>query len=113
MKLLESIKAEKNTIKALILEDADGEIGYIKDVAERGCVGGACNNLIYFADTEAFYNERADEIDEILEDLEEQMGEPYNITENMKRLGQSNLRNFLAWLAYEVKAQEIMQELEG
>jgi hypothetical protein len=36
----------------------------------------------------------------------------YDIAENMKRLGQTDLRNFLAWLAYEVNAQEIIQELE-
>lgn len=100
-------------IKAIVLEDADGEITYIKDVAEFGCVGGNCNGLIYYEDTHKFYNEHADEIDEILDDIEEQQGEPYNIKENMKRLGQSDLRNFLAWLAYEVKAQEILNELEN
>jgi len=112
MKKLNLIKAEKGTIKAEILDDADGEIGYIKDVAEQGCSGGNCAGLIYYTDTEAFYNKYADEIDEILLDMEEMSGKPYDITGNMKRLKQSNLRNFLALLAYEVKAQEIMQELD-
>ena len=112
MKTLNSIKAKRGTIKAEILDDADGEISYIKEVAERGCIDGNCAGLIYYAETEAFYNKYAEEIDEILQDIEDQQGEPYNITENMKRLGQSNLRNFLAWFGYEVKAQEIMSELE-
>ena len=103
----------KKTIREQLLADAEGSDTYIKDVAERGCIGGNCNNLIYYNDTRAFYAKHADEIDEILGDIEEQMGEPYNIGENMKRLGQSDLRNFLAWMAYEVRAQEIMSELEN
>lgn len=110
MKALKDIKAEKGTIKALLIEDADGEVSYIKDVAEHGCIGGNCNGLIYYADTHAFYNEWADEIDELVIRLQQEMD--YNVAENMERLGQHDLRNFLAWLAYEVNAQEIMQELE-
>jgi len=112
-KTLEDIEAEEGTIKALILADSDGEVSYIKDAAERGCVGGNCNNLIYHEDTHNFYQKHAEEIDDILAKMEEDLGEPYNITENMKRLGQYDLRNFLAWMAYEVVSQEIIQELEG
>jgi len=110
---LENIKADKGTIREQLLKDADGDVTYIKDVAEHGCIGGNCNDLIYTVDCENFYTEHADEIDGILEIYEEQAGEPYNIGENMKRLGQSNLRNFLAWFGYEVEAQEIMRELEN
>lgn len=95
-----------------MLEDAGGDIAYIKDVANHGCIGGTCRGLIYYTDTHEFYNKHAEEIDQILEDMSEQMGEPYNITENMQRLGQSDLRNFLAWLAYEVTAQEILREID-
>jgi len=109
---LENIKAEVGTIKAQVLEDADGDVSYVKDAAERGCIGGNCAELVYYVDTEAFYNKHANEIDEILEDIEDQQGEPYDITGSMKRLNQTNLRNFLAWLAYEIKAQEIMAELK-
>jgi len=111
-KLLKDIEAEAGTICAQIIEDADGDVNYIKDAAERGCIGGNCNGLTYYIDTHAFYEKHADEIDEMLDEYEEQTGESYNIHENMKRLGQSDLRNFLAWFAYEVRAQEIMRELE-
>lgn len=113
MKELKDIKTDEDTIKAQIIEDADGDISYIKDIAEHGCVGGNCRGLVYYSETHAEYNKRADEIDEILEEIGEQTGEEYDIRANMKRLGQSDLRNFLVWLAYEVKAQEIMQELES
>lgn len=112
MKDLKKVKAVDGTIRALILEDADGEVSYIKDVAEHGCVGGSCSGLIYYKDTHAFYNEYADEIDEILARIADEMGESYDIQANMKRLGQSDMRNFLAWFAYEVEAQEIMRELD-
>lgn len=111
-KQLKDIKAERDTIKQIVLDDADGELSYIEDVANHGCVGGNCNGLIYYVDTHGFYNEHADEIDTLLETMEEEMGESYDITANMKRLGQTNLRNFLAWLAYEVTAQDIIRELE-
>lgn len=112
MKKLTDIKAEAGTVRAQVLKDADGELSYIKDAAEHGCIGGGCRGLVSYADTHAFYTEHAQEIDEILAEMEESFGEPYNITENMKRLGQNDVRNFLAWLAYEVRAQEIMRELE-
>ena len=110
-KALNDIKAEAGTIKAQVIADADGEVSYIQDVAHNGCIGGSCRNLVYYKDTHAFYAKHADEIDDILEELEEQSGEPYDIMGNMKRLGQSDLRNFLVWLAYEVRAQEILEKL--
>ena len=106
MKTLKNIEAEEGTIKKLLLEDAKGELSYIKDVAENGCLGGSCNGLVYYEETHALYNKYAEEIDELVFELE------YNITEGMKRLRQTDIRNFLAWLAYEVNAQNIIEEIE-
>ena len=112
---LKNIKVEEGTIKAQIIKDAQNSgfdeleaVVYIKNIAEHGCIGGTCRGLIYYVDTHAFYNKHAEEIDEILERVSEEMGELYNILENMKRLNQTDLRNFLAWFSYEVTAQEIM-----
>lgn len=104
---------ELMTIREQILKDADGDKSYIKDAAEQGCIGGNCHNLVSYAETHAFYAKHADEIDDILVEMEEQLGEPYDIGANMKRLGQSDLRNFLVWFAYEVEAQKIMEEKEN
>ena len=106
---MKDIKATPGTIRADIIDHAEGEISYIKDIAEHG------RELRYnceYETAEEYYNKHADEIDELLETLAEEMGESYDITANMKRLGLTNLRNFLAWLAYEVNAQEIMKELD-
>ena len=99
----------KKTIREQILKDAKKcDDSYIKEVAENGCIGGNCRNLIYYKDTHAFYDHYTNEIDEILERIADEMGEDYDITANMKRLGQSDLRNFLVWLAYEAEAQKIL-----
>ena len=112
LKELQDAEQDGDSIRSTIFDDADGEVSYIKDAAEHGCIGGNCSGLVYYAATHAFYAKHAEEIDELLGELEDQMGEPYDIQGNMKRLGQSDLRNFLAWMAYEVRAQEIMRELE-
>jgi hypothetical protein len=112
MKTLKNIKADPNTVKAQILADADGDITYIEDAATHGCIGGNCRKLIYYSDTHAFYAKYAENIDEILQRIEDEQGEPYDITGSMKRLNQTDLRNFLAWMAYEVEAQAIMREFD-
>ena len=108
MKTLKDIEAEAGTIKAQVIEDADNEVLYIKNVAEHGCSGGNCKDLIYYTDTEAFYAKHADEIEEMLEEYEDSTGE--NVLARAQIGG--NLRNFLAWWSYEVRAQEIESELE-
>lgn len=115
MKQLKDIKYHAGSIKEQIIADAvsssdnhDDQIVYIRDIAKYGCIGGSCRNLIYYADTHAFYAKYADEIDEILQDVNDN-----GIMENIAiKDTNGDLRNYLAWLAYEVKAQEIMDELE-
>lgn len=108
MKTLKDISAEKDSIKAQILLDADEEVSYIKDAAERGCIGGNCRGLISYVDTHAFYAKHADEIDGILQEIHDMDGS--NVLNN--ELVLADVRNYLAWLAYEYRAQEIMSELE-
>jgi hypothetical protein len=108
MKTLKDITADKGTIRSQILEDADGDITYIKDVASHGCIGGACRNLIYYNDTKKFYQDHADEIDELLQEYEDAAGESILKTANTN----GNLQNFLAWFAYEYEAQKIMREID-
>ena len=102
------MQAEAGTIKAQVLADADGEVSYIKDCAEHGCIGGSCNNLIYYKDTHAFTVKHLDEINEMLNEAHDNIGEsPLAHAETT-----GDLFNWLAWFAYEVRAQEIISELE-
>ena len=91
------IQEEKNDPKY-------GAKGYLEDLAQSGCQSGMVNKLIYYKDTENFYNNYADEIDNLKEYLEENFGEPLKI--------KGNTRNWLAWMAYEDIAQRINDELE-
>jgi hypothetical protein len=86
-------------------EDANyGAKGYLKDLSQGGCQSGMVNSLIYYEDTEEFYNNYASEIDQLKEYIEELNGEILKI--------KGNTRNFLAWLAYEEIAFLISEELE-
>ncbi len=110
-KILKEIKGktQRGTIRDRILKDSEGEIGYIKDVANLGCSGGACLGLIYYSSTHKFYQKYADEIDELLEDYKDNSG-----VELLKEADiRGDLRNFLAWWAYESEAQKIIDEVES
>jgi len=108
---LKNIPAQAGTIKARILKDADGDIDYIRTAAENGCQGGNCANLIMYSETHAFYAEFAEEIDEILEEIQENTGVSLFESDYYRKNGY-DLRNYLAWAAYEIEAQKIMAELE-
>ena len=109
MKTLKDLTADAGTIRAQVLADADGEVSYIKDIAEHGCSGGSCSGLIYYTDTHAFTAKYMDEINELLEDFRDSTG--VNILAETETHG--DLFNWLAWYAYECRAQEIMNELES
>lgn len=89
-----------------VSENSTGEsFGYLEDVTNHGCQSGTCNGLIYYTDTHAFYNEHADECDEILAEYESNVGEGF-------RFGGKDVRNTLAWMGYEENARKILEEIE-
>ena len=79
----------------------------IEATAEHGCSGGTISELIYYADTEAFYEKYKEEIWQRLSDMADDMGEPsilhLIVTFNgSKEVGSDlQLRNLLAWWAAE------------
>lgn len=109
MKNLKELTGDAGSIREQVLNDADGEVSYISDIANHGCFGGSCSGLIYYVDTHAFTAKHMDEINEIINEIRDRDGS--NVLNNEQALG--DVFNYLAWLAYEVRAQEIMQELEG
>jgi len=107
-KTLKDIEAQEGTIKAKIIKDADGDVNYIKDIAGHGCVSGICRGLVYYVDTHKFFLKYANEIDELLEDYWQNVGQ--NAMFGLKE--GDDLRNYLAWWAYEYAASKILDELE-
>ena len=87
------------------LECEGEETSYLTDVCNHGCVSGSCSGLIYYTDTHAFYNDYADEIDEMVSDLQDNLGD---IGEIITKNG--DIRNNLAWLAYEETARKILED---
>jgi len=58
--------------------------------------------LIYYKDTHAFYDKYYAEIEVLREEYEELIGEPLNI--------KNDLKNFLAWFAFEQVAYQLANE---
>jgi len=108
MKKLNELNGDAGSIRAQVLEDADGELSYITDIANHGCGGGSCSGLIYNSDTHAFTAKHMNEINKMLEDFRDSSG--VNLLAEADTHG--DVFNFLSWWSYECRAQEIQQELE-
>ena len=99
----------KHEVAEIIMDQVDGLdnseiLSTVEEIVTYGCQSGIVSALITYSDTEKFFNNHANEIFELIED--------------MKQEGIINMNNFelsknnLAWFAFETIAQEIYQELE-
>lgn len=87
-------------------EDAEQAIEQFFDGLFRcGCISGWIGSLIYYRDTHAFFDRHYEEIEELREEYEDAIGEPLRI--------QGDLKNFLAWFAFEWTAQQLWDEFEN
>ena len=100
----------KHEVVEIIMDQVDGlekdnEIfSAVEEIVTYGCQSGIVSALITYSDAEKFFNNHANEIFELIED--------------MRQEGIINMNNFelsknnLAWFAFETVAQEIYQEME-
>ncbi len=72
------------------------------DLIHHGCQSGMINSLIYYTDTHRFFDTFYDEIEEMREAVEDETGEPLTI--------RGDLKNFLAWFAFEETAFRMARE---
>ena len=72
----------------------------IIDIVEHGCESGTVGSLVYYTDTESFYDKFEDEIDDLVEDLD------YKVNDYKR------YKNELAWLAYEYIAQRLLENIQ-
>ena len=107
-KLRDIIEAKPNTLKAAVaqiaIKEDDPEL-FLGDVLAHGCISGVVGSMIYHCDTHAFYDRHYDEIEELRLDWEDETGQPIEI--------KGDLKNFLAWFAFEHAAFMLIHELEG
>ena len=77
LKKLKSDNELKNYVIKYILEDykTDEEIkDFFNDLLKHGCQSGMISTLIYYDDTKRFYIQYMDEIHELIEELENDIG---------------------------------------
>jgi len=110
LKLLKNYVPENDLekeVKKIIINNTENYAlkSFFEDLFEHGCSSGMVSEMIYYKDTHAFTKRHLEDIMELVENLEEEMGEPLEIKDD--RL------NFYAWLAFEEIARKIYHDLGG
>ena len=108
------VEFKQSSIKEWLLETQ--ERSTIEDVTRHGCAGGTISELIYYADTSAFYEKYKEEIWDKLSNMADDLGEPsilhLIVTFNgAKEVGSElQLRNLMAWWGAEDVCRELCME---
>ena len=106
-----AVEFKQDSILDWLLETQDKST--IEDVTRHGCSGGTIGELIYYADTSAFYEKYKEEIWRRLSDMADDLGCEsilhLIVTFNgAKEVGSHlQLKNLLAWWAAEDVGREI------
>ena len=99
----------KHEVVEIILSEIEGIeddeiLSTVEEMVTYGCQSGIVSALITYSDTEKFFDNHANEIFELIEDMRQEGIIDMNNFELSK--------NNLAWFAFETIAQEIYQEME-
>ena len=89
-------------IEALDHENQENTIRFFEDLLQHGCVSGMVSSLIYYRDTEIFFDQYYEDIIWLKTEYEEAIGQPMKIPHQIK--------NHLAWFAFEETARKIWIE---
>lgn len=76
---------------------------FFSDLMKHGCITGMIGTLIYYSDTHAFYDKHYSDIEWMRLEYEENIGEPLTIN--------GDLKNFMAWYAFEETAYLLANEI--
>ncbi len=104
--LQDILQSEPISLRAAIAREAldhEDVKCFFSDLLSNGCVSGMVGSLIYYTDTHKFFDTHYDEIEGLREEYEANIGEPLQI--------KSDLKNFLAWFAFEETAYQMANEL--
>ena len=111
-----AVEFKESSIKEWVINNL--EEGQIADVVLEGCVTGIVSELIYYADSCAFYEQYEGEIWDRLDQMSCDMGEASILHliatfNGAKSVGSHDqFRNLLAWWACEDVCREIIAEKE-
>lgn len=109
-------KAVKELLLRNIEEGKDEE--FMNDLMESGCIGGMVSGLTFFSETQEFFNNNKEEINELLSNMIADIGvhSPKDLfgnkfdEEDFLCLEVNN-QNLLAWFAFEETARMIAESL--
>ena len=105
----ENLKNEVMEILEDMAIDSNLEI-VINEVIQYGCVAGIVPSLIYYYQTEEFFNRHKDAINELAHELSEDIyGNPFEIYHN---LNGGCSKNNMTWFAFEEVTRMIAEEME-
>jgi len=91
-----------NIVADDILYQSD-PLRWLTDLLHHGCACGMVPGMIYRHDTHAFFDRHYDEIEDMRREYEDSTGVPLPI--------RYDLKNDLAWFAYEETAYRIAEDL--
>ncbi len=104
------IDQEPDTIRAMVAQEALDAVSesypiesWFNDLLSHGCICGMISSLIYYQDTAAFFNKYYEDIMWLKSEYEESTGLSMEIPHQVK--------NHLAWFAFEETARQIADEL--
>jgi hypothetical protein len=121
IKLKSLLKKTQNALQQDIIDyylDCDNIKGHLQDVCHHGCISGSVSHLIYYKDTNEYYQKFKTEIWDLLQEDSENLGFN-NIMSFIASLNGCNnvdseeqLLNLLSWYAFESVSNWILSELE-
>ena len=104
MEIREGIEKEViNDIINMLDEDAsDDEVQrLLEEINEHGCSSGIVPSMIYYTDTEKFFDKYSNEIFELYNDFNEETGYTLSTID----------KNSLAWFSYELIVSNLYDEI--
>lgn len=107
--LQEIVNTSEDTIEKYVateaLESGDNPENFLNMILKYGCNTGIVGSMIYYADTHKFFDTYYDEIEELRTEYENSTGCSVNIQDR-------DLKNTLAWFAFEQTAYNLANKLE-
>jgi hypothetical protein len=101
---------EEQTIEKYVAETAleysdDHPDNFFRDILTYGCASGMVSGLVYYADTHTFFDTYYGEIEALRMEYESSTGCLINLQDE-------DLKNTLAWFAFEQTAYNLANKLE-
>lgn len=108
IKQLQKIAKESRSLRSVVAKEAlafyqENIELFFEDLLNHGCASGMVSSLIYYVDTHKFYDTYYNQIEDLRYDYENSIGEPITI--------KGDLKNFLAWFAFEETTHQLANEL--